>query len=100
VLVKLFLSERLPSGGHTPHGCVEESAHWSKLTNTCRMNSGDDRLTDMSTEITGKPPYRPSLLRNWISLTGLVVVIGSLFSFFMLLMLDAVAHFSNLTSAS
>ena len=49
----------------------------------------------MSTEIIGKPPYRPSLLRNWISLTGLVVVIGSLFSFFMLLMLDAVAHFSN-----
>ena len=27
VLVKLFLSERLPSGGHTPHSCVEESAH-------------------------------------------------------------------------
>jgi predicted membrane protein len=27
VLVKLFLSERLPSGGHTPHGGVEESAH-------------------------------------------------------------------------
>ena len=49
----------------------------------------------MSTEITGKPPYRPPLLQNWISLTGLVVVIGSLFSFFMLLMLDAVAHFSN-----
>ncbi len=49
----------------------------------------------MSTEITGKPPHRPSLLRNWMSLTGLVVVIGSMFSFFMLLMLDAVAHFSN-----
>ena len=30
-----------------------------------------------------------------MSLTGLVVVIGSLFSFFMLLILDAVAHFSN-----
>jgi nitrate/TMAO reductase-like tetraheme cytochrome c subunit len=49
----------------------------------------------MNTEIIAKPPYRPSLLRNWMSLTGLVVVIGSLFSFFMLLMLDAVAHFSN-----
>jgi O-antigen/teichoic acid export membrane protein len=49
----------------------------------------------MNTEIIGKPPHRPSLLRNWMSLTGLVVVIGSLFSFFMLLMLDAVAHFSN-----
>ena len=52
-------------------------------------------LTDMNTEITGKPPYRPSLLRNWMSLTGLVVVIGSLFSFFLLFMLDAVSHFSN-----
>src|SRR5208283_4423137 len=59
------------------------------------MNSGDGRLTDMNTEIIGKPPYRPSLLRNWMSLTGLVVVIGSLFSFLLLFMLDAVAHFSN-----
>ena len=49
----------------------------------------------MNTEITGKPPNQPSLLRNWMSLTGLVVVIGSLFSFFLLFMLDAVAHFSN-----
>ena len=49
----------------------------------------------MNTENAGKPPHRPSLLQNWISLTGLVVVIGGLFSFFMLLMLDAVAHFSN-----
>src|ERR1019366_586655 len=49
----------------------------------------------MSNENMGKPPHRPSLLQNWISLTGLVVVIGSLFSFLMLLMLDAVAHFSN-----
>jgi nitrate/TMAO reductase-like tetraheme cytochrome c subunit len=49
----------------------------------------------MSTDTTGKPPYRPSLLLNWMSLTGLVVVIGSLFSFFLLFMLDAVAHFSN-----
>ena len=49
----------------------------------------------MNTENTGKPPYRASLLQNWISLTGLVVVTGSVFSFFMLLMLDAVAHFSN-----
>ena len=49
----------------------------------------------MNNENAGKPPRRPSLLQNWMSLTGLVVVIGSLFSFFMLLMLDAVAHFSN-----
>src|SRR5208283_4797517 len=33
--------------------------------------------------------------RNWLSLTGLVIVIGGLFSFFLLFMLDAVAHFSN-----
>ena len=57
--------------------------------------SGDGCLTNMNTENTGIPPYRPSLLRNWMSLTGLVVVIGSLFSFCMLLMLDAVSHFSN-----
>jgi nitrate/TMAO reductase-like tetraheme cytochrome c subunit len=38
---------------------------------------------------------QPSLLRNWLSLTGLVIVIGSGFSFFMLLLLDAMATFSN-----
>ena len=38
---------------------------------------------------------RPSLLRNWLSLTGLVIVIGSLFSFFLLFVLDTLAHFSN-----
>jgi hypothetical protein len=49
----------------------------------------------MNNENAGKPPHRPSLLQNWMSLTGLVVVIGGLFSFFLLFMLDAVAHFSN-----
>ena len=38
---------------------------------------------------------RSSVFRNWLSLTGLVVVVGSLFSFFLLLLLDALAHFSN-----
>jgi nitrate/TMAO reductase-like tetraheme cytochrome c subunit len=38
---------------------------------------------------------QPSLLRNWLSLTGLVIVIGSLFSFFLLFLLDAMATFSN-----
>ena len=47
------------------------------------------------TKNAGKPPRRPSLLQNWMSLTGLVIVIGGLFSFFLLFMLDAVAHFSN-----
>ena len=36
-----------------------------------------------------------SLLRNWLSLTGLVTVIGALFSFLQLFILDTVAHFSN-----
>ena len=49
----------------------------------------------MNTENTGKPLQRPSLLQNWMSLTGLVIVIGGLFSFFLLFMLDAIAHFSN-----
>ena len=40
-------------------------------------------------------PRRPSLFRNWLSLTGLVVVIGSFFSFFLLLLLDSLAHYSN-----
>ena len=49
----------------------------------------------MKTENAGPPPHRPSLLQNWMSLTGLVVEIGGLFSFFLLFMLDAVGHFSN-----
>ena len=40
-------------------------------------------------------PRRSSVFRNWLSLTGLVVVVGSLFSFFLLLLLDALAHFAN-----
>jgi len=43
------------------------------------------------------PPQtrRPSLFRNWISLVGLVVGIGALFSFLLLFGLDAIAKFSN-----
>lgn len=40
-------------------------------------------------------PGRSSVFRNWISLAGLVVVVGSLFSFVLLLLLDALAHFAN-----
>jgi nitrate/TMAO reductase-like tetraheme cytochrome c subunit len=47
----------------------------------------------MNTENT--TPRRPSLLRNWISLSGLVIVIGSVFSFLLLLILDAMARSSN-----
>jgi nitrate/TMAO reductase-like tetraheme cytochrome c subunit len=41
------------------------------------------------------PARRSSVFRNWLSLTGLVVVVGSFFSFFLLLLLDALAHFAN-----
>ncbi|SPE54509.1 Cytochrome c family protein [Verrucomicrobia bacterium] len=49
----------------------------------------------MNTDKPETAAYRPSLFRNWMSLNGLVIVIGSLFSFFLLFMLDWVAHFSN-----
>src|SRR5512136_2809924 len=49
----------------------------------------------MNAENIGPSPPQPSLLRNWLSLAGLVIVIGSLFSFFLLFVLDAVAHFAN-----
>jgi nitrate/TMAO reductase-like tetraheme cytochrome c subunit len=38
---------------------------------------------------------RFGLLRNWFSLTGIVIALGSLFSFMLLLLLDSIAHFSN-----
>ncbi len=41
------------------------------------------------------PPRRSSAFRNWLSLTGLVVMVGSLFSFLFLLLLDAMANFAN-----
>lgn len=49
----------------------------------------------MNTENISKPSRRQSLLQNWLSLTGLVVIVGGLFSFFLLFMLDAIGHFSN-----
>jgi len=36
-----------------------------------------------------------SLLRNWLSLSGLVIMLGGLFSFCLLFLLDSLAHFSN-----
>ncbi len=41
------------------------------------------------------PLRRASVFRNWISLTGLVVMVGSLFSFLLLFLLDALAHLAN-----
>jgi len=38
---------------------------------------------------------RPSLLKNWLSMAGLVIVIGSLFSFFLLFLMDVMAHTPN-----
>jgi nitrate/TMAO reductase-like tetraheme cytochrome c subunit len=49
----------------------------------------------MNTENKEETPHRPSLFRNWTSWVGLIVGIGALFSFFLLFMLDAVAHFSS-----
>jgi hypothetical protein len=49
----------------------------------------------MNTEKTENSPRNPSVLQNWVSLIGLVIVIGSLFSFFLLGILNAVAQFSN-----
>ncbi|MBI5395122.1 MAG: NapC/NirT family cytochrome c [Verrucomicrobia bacterium] len=51
----------------------------------------------MSTE-SNKPPSRASrffLFRNWLSLTGLVIGLGSLFSFLLLFVLDVLAPFGN-----
>ena len=44
---------------------------------------------------TAQTPRRSSVFRNWMSLSGFVVMIGSVFSFLLLLLLDAMAHFSN-----
>ncbi|MDD1649708.1 MAG: NapC/NirT family cytochrome c [Methylococcaceae bacterium] len=41
------------------------------------------------------PVRRFSVFRNWLSLSGLVVVVGSLFSFFLLLLLNAFSPFAN-----
>ena len=40
-------------------------------------------------------PSAPSLFRNWVSFTGLIVAVGALFSFLLLFVLDAMAKFSN-----
>jgi hypothetical protein len=42
-----------------------------------------------------RPTPLLSLFRNWISLVGLVVAVGALFSFLLLFVLDAVSKFSN-----
>jgi len=49
----------------------------------------------MNPENTPTKTTRLSLFRNWISLVGMVVGIGALFSFLLLLVLDAIAKVSN-----
>lgn len=49
----------------------------------------------MSAEPPSPQNQRPSLLRNWISLTGLVVVIGSIFSTLLLFVMDTMSHGAN-----
>ena len=41
------------------------------------------------------PGWRLSLLRNWLSLAGLIVAVGSLFSFLFVFVQDSVTHFTN-----
>jgi len=41
------------------------------------------------------PPRRSSVFRNWLSLWGLVVLVGSLFSFLLLFVMSVLAHVSN-----
>ena len=48
----------------------------------------------MNTEPSASP-RRSSVFRNWLSLTGLVIVVGSVFSFILLFLLDAMAHLAN-----
>lgn len=49
----------------------------------------------MDSEPKPPAPVRFKLLRNWLSLTGLVIALGSLFAFLLLFLLDLFAHFSN-----
>src|ERR1700744_6543607 len=49
----------------------------------------------MNAENKNETPGQPSLFRNWMSLSGLVLTLGSIFSFVLLFVLDALAHFSN-----
>lgn len=49
----------------------------------------------MNAENNNETSGRPSLFRNWMGLSGVVLALGSVFSFVLLFVLDALAHFSN-----
>jgi nitrate/TMAO reductase-like tetraheme cytochrome c subunit len=48
-----------------------------------------------ATPTSAGPNRRTSVFRNWLSLSGLVIIVGSVFSFTLLFLLDAFAHYSN-----
>ncbi|HEV2392006.1 MAG TPA: NapC/NirT family cytochrome c [Verrucomicrobiae bacterium] len=47
------------------------------------------------TDANPSPVPRFHFLRNWLSMSGLVVALGSLFAFLLLFLLDLFAHFAN-----
>ncbi len=47
------------------------------------------------TETNPTPSPQKFLLRNWLTLSGFVIALGSLFSFLLLFIIDSFAHFSN-----
>src|SRR3989442_9174182 len=49
----------------------------------------------MTTDPPAPAPQRSFLLRNWVTLFGGVIALGSLFSFLLLLLLDVLAHSAN-----
>jgi nitrate/TMAO reductase-like tetraheme cytochrome c subunit len=49
----------------------------------------------MSNETNPPPPSRLSIFRNWLTWSGLVIVLASLFAFLLLFTLDAVVRVSN-----
>jgi hypothetical protein len=52
-------------------------------------------MSDQPPSAPATPASHTSLFRNWTSLTGLAIVVASLFSFFFLFLIDALAHSSN-----
>lgn len=49
----------------------------------------------MSTEIIPPRPERPRLFRNWVSLAGVIIALGSIFSFVLLMIQDLLAPRQN-----
>ena len=49
----------------------------------------------MNPEPTPQKAPRFGFFRNWLSLAGIVIALGGLFSFLLLFLLDSLAHFSN-----